>query len=121
MPLAFIIDENLRGPQSQAIRDHNAAGGAWIDAVEIGDAPTLPLGSKDPDILHWAERNDRILVTQDYKMPVHLGNHVRSGRHSPGVLMLRTGSHLADMLDMLAVIAHAGNPTDYLDRCIYLP
>jgi hypothetical protein len=121
MPLVFVIDEHLRGPLLQAIQRHNIGGGPWIDAVDVGDVSTLPLGSKDPDILLWAERNDRILVSQDYKMPTHLANHLRAGRHSPGVLLLRRGSPVADVVDTLAIIAHAGEPADCLDTFLYIP
>ena len=61
MPLVFVIDEHLRGPLKQAILDHNAGGSPWIDAVAVGDEPTLPDGIKDPEILLWSEGNDRIL------------------------------------------------------------
>jgi predicted nuclease of predicted toxin-antitoxin system len=121
MPLTFIIDEHLRGPLLQAIQRHNIGGGPWIDAVQVGDTPTLPLGSKDQEILLWAERNGRIIVSQDYKLPTHLANHLRAGRNSPGVLLLRTGSQVAAVVETLAVIAHAGDPTDCLDRFLFIP
>ena len=60
-------------------------------------------------------------MSQDYKMPTHLAGHRRAGRTSPGVLLLRTGSQLADVVDMLAAIAHAGDPTDYADQFQFIP
>jgi predicted nuclease of predicted toxin-antitoxin system len=121
MPLTFVIDEHLRGPLLHAIHTHNAAGGPSVDAVQVGDVPTLPTGTRDLDILAWAEQNGRILVSQDYKMPTHLAAHRRAGRTSPGVLLLRSRSQLADVVDMLAVIAHAGDPVDYANQCQFIP
>ena len=121
MPLAFVIDEHLRGALQQAIRQHSARGGLPIDAVEVGDPPDLPLGSADPVILQWAERQGRLLVSQDYKMPRHFAAHLQAGRHSPGVLLLLPGARLADIVAMLELIAHAGDPAVYCDQIHFIP
>jgi hypothetical protein len=122
MPLSFLLDEHLRGVLPQAIRHHNAAGAYVIDALCVGDPPDLPLGSVDPDILIWAERNGRILVSQDKTtMPGHFAAHLGAGRHSPGVLILRTGFSLADIILALAMAAHAGFAADYLDQVKRIP
>jgi hypothetical protein len=84
--LRFLLDEHLRGVLWLAILRHNAQGGLPIDATRVGDPPDLPLGSSDPDILLWAQREDRILITQDvHTMPGFLAGHLQSGQHSPGV------------------------------------
>jgi hypothetical protein len=62
-PLRYLLDENLRGRLWQAIGVHNQTGAYPIDVVRVGDPPDLPLGSLDPDILLWAEREGRILVS----------------------------------------------------------
>ena len=36
-----------------------------IQARRVGDPTDLPLGSPDSDILVWADRTDRIIVTED--------------------------------------------------------
>lgn len=76
MPLRFVRDEHLRGPLWRAIHRHNGVGVDPIDAVRVGDPPDLPLGSADPDILAWAEREGRVLVTQDWDTMVsHFWDH----------------------------------------------
>jgi hypothetical protein len=83
--LRFLLDEHLRGVLWLAIIRHNAQGGLPIDAVRVGDPPDLPLGSSDPEILRWAEREGRILLTQDvHTMPGFLAQHLQAGNHSPG-------------------------------------
>ena len=90
MPIAFVLDENCRGPLWNAIETHNRRGVHPIDAVCVGDPPDLPLRSSDPHILAWAERSERILLTFDAKtMPGYWIDHLNSGRHSPGVFIIR--------------------------------
>src|SRR5229473_2577031 len=95
--LRFLLDEHLRGPLWLAIVRHNAQGGLPIDAVRVGDPPDLPLGSADPAILLWAEREGCILITEDvHTMPGYLSNH-------------------------LELVAHGGEPADYQDTITYVP
>jgi len=63
MPLRYLLDENQRGVLWHVIQRHNARGIDPIDAQRVGDPADLPLGSEDPAILLWAEREQRILVT----------------------------------------------------------
>ncbi len=62
---AFLLDENVRGVLSDALVAHNRRGWNRIDFVRVGDLEELPLDSLDPQILDWAGRHDRILVTRD--------------------------------------------------------
>ena len=65
MPLKFLIAEHLRGVLWRALGRHNSAGLELLDAIRVGDAPDLPLGSHDPEILFWAEREGRLLISRD--------------------------------------------------------
>jgi hypothetical protein len=122
MPLTFVLDEHLRGPLWQAIQRHNQSGGLPIDAVRVGDSADLPLGTRDPEILQWAERHGRILVSLDrHTMPNHLKNHLLLGRHSPGVLLVDASCTMSAIVSALELAAHAGNPIDYADQTSYVP
>jgi hypothetical protein len=123
MPLSYLLDEHLRGGGLwQAIRHHNTRGIHPLAAVRVGDPPDLPHGSTDPAILLWAEREGRILVTQDENtIPRHLAQHLQAGRHSPGVFMPRARCTIRQVLDALVLIAYAGDPAYYRDRIEYIP
>jgi hypothetical protein len=122
MPLAYLLDENLRRRLWNAIQRHNASGNDLIDAIRVGDPVHLPLGTLDPDILLWAEAAARIVITLDRTtMPGHLAAHLATGRHSPGVFMLRAGGTTANVVAMLAYIAHNSDPLDWQDRIEYIP
>ena len=63
MSIKFLFDENLEDRLRLAVTRHNLRGIDPIDVVLIGDSPDLPRGIDDPDILIWAEREARILVS----------------------------------------------------------
>ena len=120
--LRFLLDEHLRGPLWSAILRHNAMGGLPIDAARVGDPPDLPLGIDDPAILLWAEREGRILLTEDvHSMPGHLGQHLQSGRHSPGVFVISVGCSIKQIVVCLELVAHAGEAGDYENTITYVP
>src|SRR5438128_11779940 len=122
MPLRFLLDEQLRGPLWQAIVQHNAGGADVVDAVRVGDPPDLPLGSSDADILLWAEREGRILITRDVStMLTHLVNHRQLGHRSPGIFAIRHNSSLSQVVFSLALYGHAGDPADVEDRIVFIP
>ena len=122
MPLAFVLDENLRGPLWRAVIRHNQAGSYPLDVVRVGDVVELPLGSTDGEILQWCERENRILVSFDKTtLARHLANHLQSGHHSPGVFMLRHASRLSHVVDYLALVAHASEAWEWQDRIEFIP
>jgi hypothetical protein len=122
MPLRFVLDENQRGLLWRAAVRHNQAGLSPLDVVRVGDPPDLPLGSIDPDILRWGEREDRILVSFDKTtMAGHLADHLQAGHHSPGIFMLRRGSRLSQVVAHLALVAFASEAGEWQDRIEFIP
>ena len=93
MALKFLIDENVRNRPSSTIRRHNDRGMPPIDSVEVGGPVAPPLGTLDPQLVAWAEAEDRILVSLDRRtLPTVLANHLSGGGHSPGVFITPKGS-----------------------------
>jgi hypothetical protein len=122
MALCFVLDENLRGRLWQAIQRHNLHGVDWIDAVRVGDPSDLPLGSDDPSILLWAEREGRVLVSFDRRtMPGHFKDHLAAGHRSPGIFLIQRGCRIRDVVAFLALAAHAGNESQWWDQITHIP
>jgi hypothetical protein len=122
MPVRFVLDENLRGYLWKAVGHHNSSGGDVIDAVRVGDPPDLPLGTDDPALLQWAERENRILVTCDAKtMIVRLQDHWAAGHDSPGIFLIRQRSRLQDVVFFLALAARDGNEIQWRNRVEFIP
>jgi Domain of unknown function (DUF5615) len=114
MPLRYVLDEHLRGPLWRAIQSHNSAGVYPLDVVRVGDPIDLPLGTDDPTLLSWAEREQRILVTFDPDtMPLHLADHLAAGLHSSGVFMIRPRSALPQLVGFLRDAAYASEPAEW--------
>jgi hypothetical protein len=118
-----VLDEHLRGGGLwQIIQRHNAQGINPLDAVRVGDPPDLPRGTLDPDLLIWAEREGRILLSRDYtSLPGHLVQHLQAGHHSPGILLLRRRTSLSAVLGDPIVTAHAGDAADFQDAIRSIP
>lgn len=122
MALRFLLDENLRGPLWSALMRHTLTGGMPVDAVRVGDASDLPLGSDDAVVLAWAEREGRILVTEDkHTMAKHLAVHLQAGRDSPGVFMVRPGFSISQLVVFLELAAHAGEPGEFENVITFIP
>src|SRR5262245_25889278 len=114
MALRFVLDENQRGLLWRAIVRHNQLSSYPVDAIRVGDAPDLPLGTSDPDVLSWCERENRILVSFDKAtLATHLAAHLQAGGHSPGIFLLRRGTRLATVVDYLALVAHASEAWEW--------
>jgi Domain of unknown function (DUF5615) len=122
MAIRFLLDENQRGPLWRAILRHNQAGVYALDVDRVGDPPDLPLGSSDPDILIWCERENCILVSFDQNtMAGHLAAHLQAGRHCPGVFLLRPSSRPSQIVSYLALVAHASDAWEWVDRIEFIP
>jgi hypothetical protein len=88
----------------------------------MGDLGIPPRQTPDPDVLVWAELNDRVVVTVDYNTtPSHLADHLAAGRHSPGVFCIRPGALLSDVITDLVLSSYAGNPADFADLVTFIP
>lgn len=122
MPLAFLLDEHLRGPLWQAILRRNLMGFAPLDVTRVGDPPDLSLGADDPAVLRWAQAANRILITEDrHTMATHLAAHLTTGQHSPGVLLTHGEVRIKELVELLEIIAYAGHPDEFADLITFIP
>lgn len=110
----FLLDEHL----SRAIQEQSPE----IHVRLIGDADAPPLGTPDPAILTWIERNNYILVTNNRRtMPRHLTEHLQTGGHVPGILCFPQRASIGTYIKELGRIWSSFNPEQYRDVVQYLP
>jgi hypothetical protein len=122
MAIRYLLDENARGVLSRAIIRHNATSSDTIDVVCVGDLDDLPLASEDPDILRWAEREGRVLITLDHHtMPAYLVDLLDAGGHLPGMFLIRRRSRIRDLVAWLALVAQSDDEGQWRDRVVYIP
>jgi predicted nuclease of predicted toxin-antitoxin system len=121
MALAFLLDENLRGPLWRAIEMHNRRGSLPLDAIRVGDVGELPLGAPDAEVLAWADRANRILVSHDCStLPEELVQRLARGEHCPGILLLRRSTRISAIVQFLVLAAYASGPEEWADRIEYV-
>ena len=122
MSLRYVLDEHLRGPLWRAIPWPTRSGVYCLDVVRVGDPADLPLSIDDRALLAWAEREERILVTQDRDtMANHLADHLASGRRSPGIFMIRAQVTLPQIVTFLRDAAYASEPVEWENRIDFIP
>ncbi len=79
-------------------------------------------GVPDPMLLAFAAEQGRILVSHDLStMPAHFGPFLESGRHSPGLLLIRQTLPIAQAIEALYLVWEASTPDEWFDRIEYLP
>jgi predicted nuclease of predicted toxin-antitoxin system len=121
MALTYLIDENLRGTLMLTLLRTATRYGLALDVVQVGDPDAPPRETSDPDLLLWAEAENRILVSHDRRtMPAHLAGHLAAGRNCPGVFQLRHG-RLSDLAEHLVITSFASDPSEWRDRVSYIP
>ena len=92
-----------------------------IDVVRVGNPFDLPLGTPDPAILIWAEREASVLVTGGKQsMPGHLRSHLHAGQHSPGIFVIRSQSTIPQLV-IFASGANSSDPSEWADLITYIP
>jgi Domain of unknown function (DUF5615) len=114
--IRFVLDEDVPAAVWQAVQDHNARGAYPLEVVQVGRLAALPKGTRDADLLIWAEQEGRVIVSRDRKtMTGHYADHLSAGRHSAGVLII-SPTRMDDLIAQLALIAHTDGPSDWFDR-----
>jgi hypothetical protein len=116
--IRFLLDENM----AHGVRDQLLYHKPTLVVLCIGDDTAPALGTPDPVLLDWLEENNYILVSRNRKtMPGHLKEHLEMGKHVPGILLIRRGILIGQLVEDLLLIWEASELTDYQDRIEYLP
>jgi hypothetical protein len=114
-----LLDEHLPRWWRRAL----VQGGVVTPVWRVGEAGTPPLQSPDPLLLHWCERNDSILLTNNrHSMPQHLADHMTQGRHVQGIFVVDPGAmEISVLAENLILILEASFENEYRDQIHFLP
>jgi hypothetical protein len=123
MPLPLILDENQRGRSLwNAIQTHSATSTFPLDVLRVGDSGCPASGTLDPELLEWAIRMGRIIVTKDVNTLIQYHNNlVAAGRATPGLWVMRDGFRIPEILDAIVLCSHVLEPGECASLCRYLP
>jgi hypothetical protein len=112
------MDEHVTPQLQKALKQRADDIVVW----RVGDPGAPPFGSSDPDILLWCEAHAFLLVTNNrHTMPVHLQVHLAAGHHIPGIFIIKTSTHLGQLIDELELIWATYLQDEYADTIRFLP
>ncbi len=117
MKLRFLLDENLSLKLKKAIQRRYPE----IDVLRVGDEAAPPLGTPDPEILHYLEANQRILLTDNrHSFPTHLADHFAAGHHHWGIFTVRKNAPFGSLVDEIYLYWVASESAEWVDRVVWL-
>jgi hypothetical protein len=124
--LKLLLDENLRSDalwNAIAIRCGEQGLANAVDIQRVGGSGSSPaLATSDSDLLIYCESAKSVLVSSDTNtMPGFLQAHLAEGKSSPGVIFLRKGQTIPQLVELLLLISYAGDAAEYADQCTWVP
>jgi hypothetical protein len=79
-------------------------------------------GLPDPEVLAFATRQDRILVTSDLRtMPRHFGTFLEANGQCAGVFLVKQRAPLAEVIEALVLVWSASDPDEWKNRVVEIP
>lgn len=116
--IAYLLDEGV----PQFLNAALVRGEPAIEVWQVGQSPAPPKGTLDPDLLVFAEENQKAFVTMDKKTMVgHLHAHFRAGRHTSGVFLLKQHRPTTAYVDDLLLIWSTLEREEVVDWTDVLP
>jgi hypothetical protein len=114
--IRFVTDEDFNGRIVRGLFLRKSD----LDLVRVQDINLLSAG--DPNLLSWAENNQRILLTHDGRtMPGHLRDHLTSGRHVPGIVIVDDLAPIGFCIDEILLFYECSKESEWQDQIVYLP
>jgi hypothetical protein len=96
-----------------------------VGVLHVGiDAAAPPKGTRDPELLKFAEDNGLALVTFDKDtMPTHVADHLAAGRRTRGVFIFPNGNNLSPgrIAEELILVWATSEAEEWIDRIEFLP
>ena len=91
-----------------------------LDIVRIQD--TGLSGATDPELLAWAAREGRVLLTHDVSTLTRFAyERVKAGLPMPGVIEVSRAVPMGSAIEDILLLANLSLPGEWEGRIIYLP
>ena len=114
--LRFVSDENFNNVIVRGLRRRLPT----IDLVRVQDVSLLH--ADDPTILAWAGDEGRIVLTHDVTtITAHALDRIDQGLAVAGVIQVRLGLSIGEVIGDLCLLAVCGERQDFDDTIMYLP
>lgn len=114
--LRFAADENFNNDIVRGLRRRKPN----LDIVRVQEAGLS--GAVDTDVLEWAAREGRVLLTHDVStMTRYAYERVEAGLAMPGVLQVSRDDSLTLVIEDILLIADCSIDGEWEDQVRYLP
>ncbi|MBI2807633.1 MAG: DUF5615 family PIN-like protein [Planctomycetes bacterium] len=114
----FLIDEDVAKYLGTALQRAES----MVVVLRVVESGAPGSGTLDPPLLAWAQANGFAIVTKDKNtMPGHALEHVRTGNHTWGIFVLRTGFTVREIVDSLLLIYGASQAEEWRDQVNFIP
>ena len=91
-----------------------------LDIVRVQEAGLM--GQNDLDVLGWAAREERVLLTHDLRsLPRHAYDRVRSGKAMPGVLAVIATAPAGPVIADILLLTECSREGEWEGQVLYLP
>ena len=115
--LKYLADENFNNQVVRGLRRQLPE----LDLVRIQDEADL-VGAPDPDVLEWAAKEGRIVLTSDVRtFPAFVKERLNQGLPMPGVFYANQSASVATLIDDLFLLATCSEEGEYEGQSVYLP
>lgn len=114
--IRFLADENFNNAILRGLR-------LRLPDLDIVRAQDVGLtGWDDPDLLEWAAREGRVLLTHDVATIPHFAyQRIEAGLSMPGVCEVTRGVAIGTAIEDLVLAAVYLSPEEWADQVRYLP
>ncbi len=114
--LRFAADENLNDQIVHGLRRRNPG----LDIVRVRDAGLS--GAEDVEIIEWATREGRLLLTHDVSTPApEVGDLVRAGAQPTGLIVTGRSVPVALAIEDILLLAACSAEEEWEGQIVYLP
>lgn len=90
------------------------------DVVRVQDVGLT--GAPDPEILDWAARENRVLLTHDLAtMPDFAYRRIEAGKSTPGIIAVHRKTPFRQVIEDLILVVEYSSPEEWANQVRYLP
>jgi hypothetical protein len=115
-PLRFLVDEDFDNDILRGVLRRRPD----VDIVRAQDVGLS--GHKDPDVLEWAAREGRIVLTHDVTtMTLHGIARVRDGHSMPGIFVVSQSLLIGNVIEDILLLADCSLEGEWEGQVRYLP
>ncbi len=114
--LKFLADEDFNNRIVRGLRRRSPA----LDIVRAQEVGLI--GTHDAEVLAWAARENRLLLTHDTTTMIDFAiRRVSDVQPMPGLIAIAQNSSIGGVIDDLILLAQVSSDTEWDSQVIFLP